>query len=142
MTLNASTYTETLIQSELHQPNPGVIIHNIILLLRADIRSLLEAESASPIVLLGLFNVFSFSNSLPDSVVDDTFLNPRVDCLRRVVELSVFFGPSMSEASLSLCAAVSLGTDESLLETREVGFSSLVGFGFVSSELGEEPLNS
>ena len=91
------------------------------LLLRAEILSPFNAESAMPVVLFGLFGPFSIS-SVAGSGIEDERLCPSVDCLRRVDDPSVFLVVSISDATLSLCGAPSLGTEEVLLDARETGF--------------------
>jgi len=82
-----------------------IIIHNIMLRLRADMRSLLvgpELVSVKPAALVDRDSDFCASASLGIPVLEAGFLKPRVDCLRLELESSVFLGASISDASLSL----------------------------------------
>ena len=76
------------------------------LLLRADILSLLGAPAPGPtipVVLEDLFNDFSASRSFIIAISAEEVLSPRVDCRRRDAALSDLLAASISEASLSLC---------------------------------------
>lgn len=112
-------------------------IHNIMLLLLAEILSLLAAldpESDMPMVLLAFFNIFSASSSFEDSVLaDDELRKPSDDCLRLDFERSDFLDPSGSELSLSYAGGTSRGIEEYRLENLDAGFPSLAGFAAASS---------